>query len=114
MSPRSPAAALQRTAPLFAALGDATRLYVIGQLCAGGPQSIAKLTEGSNVSRQAVTKHLAVLADAGLVRGHREGREMLWELEVDRLDEVRRTLDVISGRWDAALARLQRLVEDEA
>jgi DNA-binding transcriptional ArsR family regulator len=112
MSPRPPSASVQRTAPLFAALGDETRLYVIAQLCANGPMSIARLTEGSDVTRQAVTKHLAVLEQAGLVRGYRAGRERVWELEPDRLDDARRTLDFISDRWDAALARLKRLVEE--
>jgi len=111
MSPRPPSASLQRAAPVFAALSDETRLYVVAQLCANGPSSITRLTEGSDVTRQAVTKHLAVLEDAGLVRGYRAGRERVWELEPDRLDDARRMLDFISERWDAALARLKRLVE---
>ena len=112
MSPRTPSAALQRTAPLFAALGDETRLAVLARLCAHGPMSIARLSEGVDVSRQAVTKHLAVLEHAGLVRGQRAGRERVWELETDRLDDARRSLDLISDRWDEALLRLQQLVED--
>lgn len=112
MSPRPPdRSSLQRTAPLFAALGDATRLYVVAQLCARGPLSIARLTDGSDVTRQAVTKHLNVLETAGLVRGYREGRQRLWRLDLRRLEAARRTLDVISDRWDEALARLQRIVE---
>lgn len=102
---------LQRSAPLFAALGDPTRLYVVARLCANGPQSITRLTEGSDVTRQAITKHLAVLEHAGFVRGRREGRERVWELETERLDDVRQTLDAISERWDKALARLQKMVE---
>lgn len=112
MSPRTPSAVLQRTAPLFAALGDQTRLAVLARLCSHGPMSIARLSEGMAVSRQAVTKHLAVLEEAGLVRGHRAGRERVWELEAGRLDDARRTLDLISERWDEALLRLQHLVED--
>src|SRR5512142_446508 len=106
MSPRPPSASVQRTAPVFAALGDETRLYVVSQLCANGPMSISRLAEGSDVTRQAVTKHLGVLEDAGIVRGYRAGRERVWELEPGRLDEARRTLGLISERWDAALARL--------
>ena len=112
MSPRPPSSLLQRNAPLFAALGDQTRLYVIAQLCANGPMSISRLTEGSEVTRQAVTKHLVVLEDAGLVRGFRAGRERVWELDPERLDDARRTLDAISERWDHALERLKRFVEE--
>src|SRR5262245_64096448 len=95
--PRSQAARSWReAAPLFAALGDETRLRVVARLCEEGPLSITRLTEGADVSRQAVTKHLRVLADAGLVRSAREGRENVWELEPRRLAEARRLLDVIS------------------
>ena len=73
--------------------------------------SITRLTEGAEVSRQAVTKHLNVLEEAGLVRGSRNGRERVWEMETGRLEEARRTLEQISNRWDEALARLQRMVE---
>ena len=110
----SPAASptFHRSAPVFAALGDETRLYVVAQLCANGPMSITRLAEGAEVTRQAVTKHLAVLEDAGLVRGIRNGRERVWEMETRRLQDARRTLELISNRWDQALARLQRLVEE--
>jgi DNA-binding transcriptional ArsR family regulator len=99
------------TAPVFAALGDPTRLHVVDQLSTGGPASIATLTAGAGVTRQAVTKHLRVLADAGLVRGSRQGRESVWTLETRQLAEARRYLDVVSGRWDAALDRLRAFVE---
>jgi DNA-binding transcriptional ArsR family regulator len=99
-------------APVFAALGDATRLSLVARLCAGGPQSIVRLTAGSAVSRQAISKHLDVLAQAGLVRGRRHGREHIWELAPGRLDEARAYLAQISQRWDEALGRLKRLVED--
>jgi DNA-binding transcriptional ArsR family regulator len=104
----SPAAA----APVFSALGDEMRLLLVARLCQQGPLSIAKLTAGSDVTRQAVTKHLHVLADAGLVRGTRDGRESVWELEPRRLEEARRYLDLISKQWDSALRRLKALVED--
>jgi DNA-binding transcriptional ArsR family regulator len=112
MSPRSEGAAgLARAGPVFAALGDETRLAVVARLCAGGPQSIARLTEGSDVTRQAITKHLNVLEDVGLVRGARRGRERIWELDTKRLDDAGRFLDQISKRWDEALGRLKKFVE---
>lgn len=75
--------------------------------------SITQLTDGTDVSRQAVTKHLTVLADAGLVRDFRQGRERVWELKPSQLEEARRVLDVIASRWDDALERLRRMVEEE-
>jgi DNA-binding transcriptional ArsR family regulator len=65
----------------------------------------------SRHQRQAITKHLRVLSDAGLVRSRRAGRERIWELQTRRLAEVRRYLDAISARWDGALERLRTLVE---
>ena len=98
-------------APVFAALGDETRLAIVARLCTAGPQSIAELTEGASVTRQAITKHLYVLADAGLVQGIRQGRESVWQLDPARLADARRLLDRISDDWDDALGRLKRLVE---
>jgi DNA-binding transcriptional ArsR family regulator len=94
------------SASLFAALGDPTRLTVLCRLCDEGPLSIVRLTRGSAVTRQAITKHLQVLADAGLVRGSRRGREKLWELEPRRLEAARQWLDLASTRWDEALGRV--------
>ena len=105
-------AALERSAPLFAALGDPTRLRVVSRLSTEGPLSITRLTEGAAVSRQAVTKHLAVLATAGLVRDFRQGREHVWELSPRPLAEARRALDGISAQWDDALERLRARVEE--
>src|SRR5215468_3421445 len=99
-------------ASVFAALGDATRLGLVARLSAGGPLSITRLSDGSAVTRQAVTKHLHVLAGAGLVRHARRGRERIWELDPARLDDARRFLDRVSGEWDAALDRLRALVEE--
>lgn len=113
MLPRSSGGAtaeLRRGAPIFAALGDETRLRIVARLCADGPTSITHLTEGSGVTRQAVTKHLHILSDAGLVRGARKGRESSWELRPDKLDEARRSLDQISRQWAAALDRLNEFV----
>lgn len=105
------AAKLRGAAPVFAALGDETRLKLVSRLCAG-PGSITQLTAGRAVTRQAITKHLQVLAGAGLVKDVRRGRERIWEFEAARLDEARRYLDVISRQWDAALGRLKKFVEE--
>jgi DNA-binding transcriptional ArsR family regulator len=106
------ATALHAAAPVFAALGDETRLRLVARLCATGPLSIVRLHAGSSVTRQAITKHLQVLSDAGLVHGRRRGRERIWEIEPRSLEEARRCLDEISAQWDAALSRLKVFVED--
>jgi DNA-binding transcriptional ArsR family regulator len=98
-------------APLFAALGDATRLAVVNRLSVEGPQSISRLTSGSHVTRQAITKHLTILAAAGIIHGQRSGREHIWTLEVNQVAEARRYLEHVSQRWDEALARLKTFVE---
>lgn len=100
-----------RFAPIFAALGDETRLRLIAVLCAGGAVSIAQLTSGTDITRQAVTKHLHVLADAGLVHDIKVGREHRWEFEPTQLQEARRSLEVIAQQWDHALNRLKLAVE---
>jgi len=98
-------------APVFAALGDETRLRLVSRLCEDGPMSITKLTAGSNVSRQAITKHLRVMDGAGLLRSSRHGRESIWRLDQQRLEQARRYLQVISKQWDDALQRLRLFVE---
>jgi DNA-binding transcriptional ArsR family regulator len=103
--------ALPNSAPIFSALGDEMRLRLIAVLCMGGAMSITQLTSGTDISRQAVTKHLNVLAAAGLVRGIKIGREHLWEFEPAQLDEARRSLESIARHWDQALARLKAAVE---
>lgn len=114
-SPAKPAAArgraLRGVAPIFAALGDETRLRLVAVLCAGGAMSIAQLTSGTEITRQAVTKHLQVLADAGLVRDVKVGRERLWEFEPSQLEEARRSLERIAQQWDHALMKLKTMVE---
>lgn len=102
---------VRSTAPVFAALGDATRLRIVGRLATGEPLSIATLTAGTGVTRQAVTKHLGVLDEAGLVHSEWRGRERLWALDTERLDAARRSLDRIAAQWDAALLRLKSFVE---
>ncbi len=98
-------------APLFAALGDETRLKIVARLCSHGPQSIANLTDDAGVTRQAITKHLEALEGAGVVRGVRDGRERIWEIRPKRLDDARGYLDRISRDWDHAIDRLRKLVE---
>ena len=105
-------ARIAKAAPLFAALGDPTRLQVVVRLASGGPESIARLAKGADVTRQAVTKHLHVLEGAGLVHGRREGRRHVYELTPARLDEARGYLERIDAHWDAALERLRAHVED--
>src|SRR5215212_9742582 len=90
----------RNSAPIFAALGDETRLCLIAVLCSGGAVSIAQLTSGTQITRQAVTKHLHVLADAGLVRGIKVGRERRWEFVPTQLEEARRSLELIERQWD--------------
>jgi len=107
----APTERLRRAAPVFAALGDETRLALVAVLCAGGALSISQLTAGTEITRQAVTKHLQVLAEAGLVRDVKAGRERLWEFEAERLAEAQRSLAMISEQWDQALARLKLHVE---
>ena len=111
MPASSPAAQPDALAPVFAALGDATRLKLVAVLCAGGALSITQLTAVTDISRQGVTKHLNVLAEAGVVRDVKQGRERLWQLEPARIDEARQTLESIGRRWEQALARLKCFVE---
>jgi DNA-binding transcriptional ArsR family regulator len=104
-------AARRSSALIFAALGDETRLRIIAVLCSGGAMSIAQLTSGTEITRQAVTKHLDVLADAGLVHDVKVGRERLWEFEPSQLEEARRSLEMIGQQWDRALSKLKSAVE---
>ena len=101
------------SAPVFAALGDENRLRLLARLGSGEPMSISRLTAGSGITRQGVTKHLRVLAGAGLVRSRRRGKENLWQLERQRLEEARRSLDLISQQWDVSLAKLKLFVESD-
>ena len=105
-------AGVLEAAPVFAALGDETRLRLLSRLGDGWPLSITALADGQPMSRQAVTKHLRVLETAGLVRSARAGREQLWEIEAERLDEAKEWLETLSKRWDERLERLRAFVED--
>lgn len=104
-------ARIRHPAAIFAALGDETRLGLVSRLSSDGPASISALTAGSGVTRQAIAKHLRVLAGAGLVRGARRGRQSMWQLERRQLEEARRSLDQISRQWDQALDKLKLFVE---
>jgi DNA-binding transcriptional ArsR family regulator len=97
---------------LFAALGDENRLRLVSRLCRDGPLSITKLASGAQISRQAVTKHLRMMQMAGLVQSTRSGREIIWRMDQERVEEARRYLDQISQEWDRALERLRTLVEE--
>jgi DNA-binding transcriptional ArsR family regulator len=102
----------ENRASIFAALGDETRLAIVGKLSDGAPLSISRLTAGSRLTRQAITKHLRVLESAGVVHSVRVGRESLFEFRPQRLKEVQSYLEQISGQWEHALARLKAFVEN--
>lgn len=102
----------QQAADVFFALGDRTRLSVVRKLGSGGARSATTLSEGADVSRQAIVKHLQVLEDAGLVSHEKRGREVLYALEPRRLEEAQAFLDAVSAGWDRALERLRQIVED--
>ena len=106
------AAEPKRSARLFAVLGDETRLRLVSRLCDDGPTSITGLTRGFNVTRQAITKHLRVMEEAGLVHSRRHGRASVWQLSPRCLGDARRYLELISKQWDDALGRLRKFVED--
>lgn len=104
---------MKKSAPVFAALGDETRLRILAKLSNHGPLSIARITDGESMTRQAITKHLDVLAEAGLVHDLRQGRERLWELDLEPLATARSCLEVVGRAWDRRLDRLKSFVEEE-
>ncbi len=116
MSASRGALALQdpAAAPVFAALGDATRLRLLRRLSTEGPLSITRLSEGTGVTRQAITRHLDALEEAGLVRDAKQGRERVFSLELKRLEKARQYLDQIAAQWDDAAARLKAFVEGDS
>src|SRR5688500_16473636 len=103
----------RQAAPVFAALGDTTRLGLVRRLSTEGPLSITRLSEGSGMTRQAITRHLHALERVGLVRDAKEGREHLFSLDLKRLEVARQYLDHVSAQWDRAAARLKAFVEDD-
>jgi DNA-binding transcriptional ArsR family regulator len=98
-------------ATVFAALGDPTRLSLVGKLSLDPRLSISRLTDGSALTRQAITKHLRVLESAGVVRCERSGRESLYSLDPAPIVQTRAYLERVSRQWDDALARLKAFVE---
>jgi len=99
-------------APAFAALGDETRLALVAKLCAGQRHSISQLTKGSKLTRQAITKHLRVLENVGIVHSVRTGRENRFEFDPGPMEEMKKYLDLVSEQWDQALSRLKTFVEN--
>jgi len=109
---RSSLAAKRRAyAPVFAALGDETRLSLVAKLCGGQPRSISQLADGSRLTRQAITKHLRVLEKVEIVHSVRRGRESLFELNPEPIEEIKKYLDLVSEQWDQTLARLKSFVD---
>jgi DNA-binding transcriptional ArsR family regulator len=100
-----------KAAPVFAALGQPTRLRLVSRLCVDGPLSITELSANAGMTRQALTKHLRALAEAGLVCNRRRGREQLWDFEPEPLEDARKLLARISANWDEAIDRLRAFVE---
>jgi DNA-binding transcriptional ArsR family regulator len=98
-------------AQVFAALGDKRRLSLVQRL-SEGPASVSTLSEGSRITRQGVTKHLRVLAKAGLVQNRKHGRESIWQLNTDRLQAAQGALEQIAREWDSTLLRLKAFIAD--
>ena len=105
--------AARKAAPVFAALADTTRLSLVRRLSTEGPLSITRLSDGSGMTRQAITRHLHALGKVGLVRDTWEGRERVFSLDLKRLEIARQYLADVSAHWDAAAARLKAFVEKE-
>jgi len=102
----------QSRAPVFAALGDEMRLALIAKLCSGQPYSISQLTQGSKLTRQAITKHLRVLERVGIVHSIRTGRESRFEFDPRPIEGMKDYLNLVSEQWDQALSRLKLFVEE--
>ncbi len=113
MSRSSNAAVLktERQATIFAALGDPTRLSLVSKLIDGKAHSISTLASDTHISRQAVTKHLRVLENVGLVTNLKAGRESLYELDTKPLKSVQEYLAIIASEWDKSLNSLKAFVE---
>lgn len=96
---------------VFAAVADTTRRGILERLRREGALSITELSDGLPITRQAVTKHLSILADAGLIERSRSGRERLHRLSGEPLKEVSDWLAPYEAEWDARLERLKKHVE---
>ena len=106
--------AAERLTPVFAALGDTTRLQLVHRLATGEARSIAQLANGLGLTHQGITKHLKVLETAGLVKGDKVGRERRFTCNPDTLQDAQSYLSEVAAQWDDALQRLQTLVESDA
>jgi len=111
MSNANPLVAQSSPAPVFAALGDPTRLSILMKLSDGQTRSITTLSADTNLTRQAITKHLHVLESVGLVSNVRVGRESRFAYQPAPVVDARSYLDTVSKQWDAALSRLRAFVE---
>lgn len=98
-------------APVFAALGCVTRLELVSRLSDGKEHSITALTDGLDLTRQAITKHLLVLQHAGMVDSRRVGRESRFTIRPGPITEAKDYLTRVSDQWDKAIARLRSTVE---
>ncbi len=96
---------------VFAALADATRLRLVERLRRAPGQSTSALGAGEPISRQAITKHLEVLAEAGLVRATRAGRERLWQLDPTPLQPVEAWITALSAEWESRFDRLEAFLQ---
>lgn len=112
VNPRRLGNQLQASAAIFSALGDSTRLRLLITLCGGDACSIAKLTGTTQLTRQAVTRHLRVLEYAGLVESERAGRSSLFRFNPVAIEGVRDYLELVSGQWEQTLLRLKNYVEN--
>jgi DNA-binding transcriptional ArsR family regulator len=101
-----------KAAMVFAALGDPTRLALVVRLCDGSRCSIAQLSDGQPLTRQAISKHLRVLEDSHVVRSERAGRENLYVLDPRPIENLRSYIELVSRQWDTALSRLKSFVEE--
>lgn len=111
MSTKRPELRLKSSAPIFAALGDETRLRLVIFLSSAGPSSTATLTANVDVTRQAVAKHLRVMKEAGLVSSVYQGRDSVWQIESSQLAEAQECIGLLTARWDQAIDRLRAMVE---
>lgn len=113
MSPHTREFLPEEAASLFAALGDPTRLSLLGRLQDGQPHAIVELTEGTGLTRQAISKHLGVLLDAGLVINQRAGRENHYLFHPEGIRNAQNYLQQASAQWDEAMLRLKAFVETD-
>ena len=96
---------------LFGVLGDPTRRGLLERLSADGPATATVLADQVGISRQAVAKHLHLLADAGLAVAEKQGREAVFRARLDPLDDVTAWLDRVRGEWKLRLDRLAHEAE---